>query len=280
MHDEAADGRRTPTGRRSSRSTTLLERIAPNPMVTLNHAVAVAMVARARGRARDCWRRWTTTIGMAGHHRLARRAGPPPGDGRRRPGGAGRVPRRPPGARPASPSSATSRRGPPACGRTRTIGHSRVNSLAVPHGVEHPDLRPPADGCPPRTTGRSTARSRGGAHHDEHAPRARQRDPWPHPGVWRGHSGSLHRSLTLSRPSPPATEMTAAGRLSRPRPRGARPPTVRVDRRARTEGPDMLHNDLTARLAVDDRQRDLRLRSRPRPKPPAQQRRWNRTGRR
>ncbi len=35
---------RTPTGRRSSPSTRLLERVAPNPMVTLNRAVAVAMV--------------------------------------------------------------------------------------------------------------------------------------------------------------------------------------------------------------------------------------------
>ncbi len=35
---------RTPTGRRSSVSTRLLEQVSPNPMITLNHAVAAAMV--------------------------------------------------------------------------------------------------------------------------------------------------------------------------------------------------------------------------------------------
>ena len=35
----------------------LLARIAPNPMVTLNQAVAVAMVRRARGPGSPCSRR-------------------------------------------------------------------------------------------------------------------------------------------------------------------------------------------------------------------------------
>ena len=42
----------------------------------------------------------------------------------------------------------------------------------------------------------------------------------------------------------------------------------------------MLHNDLTAKLLVQDRQRDLRQRARPRPQPPAPPRRWTRQGRR
>ena len=60
---------RTPTGRRSSRCTACSKRMSDNPMVTLNHAIAAAMVhgpaagLEAAGRARQ---------GRAhgGHHRL------------------------------------------------------------------------------------------------------------------------------------------------------------------------------------------------------------------
>ena len=55
-------GRRTPTGRRSSRSTTSCSALGPNPMVSLNRAVAVGMVSRpgggprrARGASTSAW---------------------------------------------------------------------------------------------------------------------------------------------------------------------------------------------------------------------------------
>ena len=48
----------------------LLERISPNPMVTLNRAVAVAMVDGPGRRASPCWRRSTATIAWPSHHRL------------------------------------------------------------------------------------------------------------------------------------------------------------------------------------------------------------------
>ena len=48
----------------------LLAAIAPNPMVTLNQAVAVAMVRRPAGRASTCWQPLDADERMAGHHRL------------------------------------------------------------------------------------------------------------------------------------------------------------------------------------------------------------------
>ena len=44
----------------------LLERVAPNPMVTLNHAVAVGDGRRPAARARRCWPRSTATSGSPG----------------------------------------------------------------------------------------------------------------------------------------------------------------------------------------------------------------------
>ena len=65
---------RTPTGRRSRALYELLLRLDDNPVVALNHAVAVAMVRRAAGRAR-----------------AARRARRGPADGRRPPAAAVRA---------------------------------------------------------------------------------------------------------------------------------------------------------------------------------------------
>ena len=48
----------------------VLGALAPNPMVTLNRAVARGDGARARGRARDCWSPLDDDDRMAGHHRL------------------------------------------------------------------------------------------------------------------------------------------------------------------------------------------------------------------
>ena len=64
----------------------VLERIAPNPMVTLNHAVALAMVARAAGRSR--------AARHAGR-RPARRRAPSPRGGPGAPARAGRRARTP-----------------------------------------------------------------------------------------------------------------------------------------------------------------------------------------
>ena len=107
----ARRGRRrptTPTGCRSSPCTTCSPALAPNPMVTLNHAVARAMVLGPEAGPR-----------AAGHARRRRadgrpppsprRAGPPARDGRATPRPPAPDTSRPPGARRARPSSATSR---------------------------------------------------------------------------------------------------------------------------------------------------------------------------
>ena len=61
--------RRTPTGRRSSRCTSCSSALSPNPMVTLNHAVAVAMV-RGPQAGLDLLGTLDADERMAGHHRL------------------------------------------------------------------------------------------------------------------------------------------------------------------------------------------------------------------
>ena len=41
-----------------------------NPMVTLNHAIAAAMVHGPPRAGLNCWRHWTRDERLAGHHRL------------------------------------------------------------------------------------------------------------------------------------------------------------------------------------------------------------------
>ena len=103
------DAPRTPTGRRSSALYGLLEEVTGNPVVTLNRAVAAAMVDGPRGRAR---RRSTTVEDRLGRTLpVGRRPRPPARDGRRDGGAAEPRPGR---GRPrrTRPSGATSRRGP------------------------------------------------------------------------------------------------------------------------------------------------------------------------
>ena len=60
----------TPTGCRSSCCTNCSHRISPNPMVTLNRAVAVAMVEGPRRRSRPLEACSTMTNARSDHHRL------------------------------------------------------------------------------------------------------------------------------------------------------------------------------------------------------------------
>ena len=107
VHAEAPTRRRTPTGRRSSSSTGCSSALAPNPMVTLNHAVAVGMADGPRAglallAALDGDER------IAGHHRLRRRPRAPARAGRRpRPRAGASYRARGAAARRACPSSAT-----------------------------------------------------------------------------------------------------------------------------------------------------------------------------
>ena len=107
----------------------LLARVAPNPMVTLNHAVAVAMVARPARRAR-----------AARHARRRRPHGrpPPPRRGPRPPARDGRRPRRRPRRLP--------RRGaahdqPPRAALSR--GPRRAARVGAPRGQHEPHARDP-----------------------------------------------------------------------------------------------------------------------------------------
>jgi predicted RNA polymerase sigma factor len=63
VHDEAPR-RKTPTGRRSWRLYDLLKRMSDNPMVMLNHAIAVAMV-HGPPAGLNCWMRSTRMGGYA-----------------------------------------------------------------------------------------------------------------------------------------------------------------------------------------------------------------------
>ena len=103
MHDEAPRDR-TPTGRRSSASTSLLERLAPNPMATLNRAVAVAEVHGPRAGLAALAPLEPDPMGAAPpllrHPRAPARAGR-----RSRPRGLTTAP--PPAARPVFPNAST-----------------------------------------------------------------------------------------------------------------------------------------------------------------------------
>ena len=95
VHDEAAPAAGHRLARRSSPCTSCWSGIAPSPMVTLNRAVAVAMVHGPAGRARARSPRWTATSGSAwpattGSTRSARTCWRLAGDR----GGPGRLPAR------------------------------------------------------------------------------------------------------------------------------------------------------------------------------------------
>ena len=136
---QAADRRRPrrgrhrrarPTGRRSSPCTRLLERMTGNPMVTLNRAVAVAMVRRSGRRAGRCSP--TSTPRLAGHHRLdAVRAHllEMAGDADAAPS---RTTCAPPAAPPASPSATTSPPRPRACASGGPDGAARSYTRWAP----------------------------------------------------------------------------------------------------------------------------------------------------
>ena len=102
-----------------------LLRVSDNPVVALNHVVAVAMAeGAAAGRARltRARRRPADRREPA----VPRRLGPPAGDGRGRRGRPRRVRRGRPAAAPASRSSATFTAGPPGWrGMRRRLGRSR-----------------------------------------------------------------------------------------------------------------------------------------------------------
>ena len=141
----------------------LLERVAPNPMVTLNRAVAVAMVHGPRaGLDLLSIARCRRSHGRAPSPRV--RACAPARDGGRPRRGPRRVPRAPPAARPASPSSATSNRerhgsrrassSVPACPPT-------PRRLADGDGEPCSDGRPRSSGSPSSSCSASVGSRRG-----------------------------------------------------------------------------------------------------------------------
>ena len=112
----------------------LLERVAPNPMVTLNHAVAVAMVHGPRA-GLELLATLDDDERMAEPPPPRRRPRPPARDGRRprRRRAPATGPRR--GARRASPSSATSRRAPRGSAAPRLAGRRLTRRARGPRST-------------------------------------------------------------------------------------------------------------------------------------------------
>ena len=102
----------------------VLERIAPNPIVTLNRAVALAMV-RGRRRVSSCWPRSTPTAGPPAATASSPSA-PPARTGRRHRGRPGRLPDQRPGSPPAGPNGGTWRPAPPVWRQAAPLRH-RLN---------------------------------------------------------------------------------------------------------------------------------------------------------